>query len=529
MKAMIKTLKRFFRRIAATAAYCPVETFIILLFYIYAILAIEDAVPSERCYIALYPLFFTAAFLCNTISAGHRGQWRHPLRILYYACAPLPLLFLESDASGFVNSVSYFISLVLCPLSLFASGLRNENRSYVSQSILYIKNAVYAAVLSGMTFVLLYAIYLSFTYIFFPENHEAYHMADMTAYLLLFSFLLFMPFAFLAFTRENRENPVKNRAAHTPDIAGIAINYIMTPALLLYTCMLYIYFASILITWTLPKGGIATMVFIYTMAAMASRAVHMTIRKQHVFAKFYTRFSFISLPALVMFWTGVWYRISEYGFTQARVYLVVCGVIMTATMVLFFSEKYGRFLYANIIAIALFALFTYIPGISAHDIEQRSQAGRTDHTADTVETDTVAIEKRAYLYWYNNESQTEYIPVNIKDYSSLHKIVWSGLDCYRYDTPPATSGAHAESRLIVVSPSDDTLINKSFAEILSVQLEKCGLDARCPADSLQAHRAELLVYDTDSMRTVFYYMCVERLKDSTLCMVDVAPELLLLK
>ena len=344
MKTVIRTLNRFSRRIAATTANYPAETFIILLFFIYALLATNDTVPAERCYTALYPIFLTVAFLCNTVSARHKGQKRHPMRLLYYASTLLPLFFLKSDVSGFVNSTSYFISLILCPLSVFAAGLKKENLSYVSQSTTHIKNAVYAASLSGMTFVLLYAIYLSFTYIFFPENSQPYHMADITTYLLIFSFLLFMPFAFLAFTRKSRENTARKRVPHTLDIAGIAINYIMTPALLVYTCMLYIYFASILITWTLPKGGIAMMVFIYTMAAMAARAVHMTIRKQHVFARFYTRFSFISLPALIMFWIGVWYRISEYGFTQARVYLVICGVIMTATMVLFFSEKYGRFL-----------------------------------------------------------------------------------------------------------------------------------------------------------------------------------------
>lgn len=531
MKTIIRTLNRFSRRIAATTANYPAETFIILLFFIYAILATNDTVPAERCYTALYPLFLTVAFLCNIVSARHKGQKRHPMRLLYYASTLLPLFFLKSDVSGFVNSTSYFISLILCPLSVFAAGLKKENLSYVSQSTTHIKNAVYAASLSGMTFVLLYAIYLSFTYIFFPENSQPYHMADITTYLLIFSFLLFMPFAFLAFTRKSRENTARKRIPHTLDIAGIAINYIMTPALLVYTCMLYIYFASILITWTLPKGGIAMMVFIYTMAAMAARAVHMTIRKQHVFARFYTRFSFISLPALIMFWIGVWYRISEYGFTQARVYLVVCGVIMTATMVLFFSEKYGRFLYANIIAIVLLALFTYVPGISAAEIEQRSQAGRTaDHPANAA--DTVYAEKATFLYWYSNELQAENIPVDITGFCSLHKIGWSdsgyGDGLYRYNTSPAASG-YAQTRLIVVSPSNDTLANRSFAEILSAQFEKCGLDARSPADSLQAHRAELLVYDTDSMRIVFDNLTVGTKQDSTHFLIDVTPELLLLK
>ena len=124
-------------------------------------------------------------------------------------------------------------------------------------------------------------------------------------------------------------------------------------------------------------GGIAYLVFGYAIVATVLKACQpMLLRRMYDW--YYGRFSLIALPALAMFWTGVGYRVQQYGFTQDRVYLAVCGAIMTVTILLFFSRRSGRYLYVAALSGVLLAVFTYIPGVTAAAIGIRSQMQRAE-------------------------------------------------------------------------------------------------------------------------------------------------------
>ena len=99
---------------------------------------------------------------------------------------------------------------------------------------------------------------------------------------------------------------------------------------------------------------------------------------RRMYGWYYGRFSLIALPALAMFWTGVGYRVQQYGFTQDRVYLAVCGAIMTVTILLFSAVGAGRYLYVAALSGVLLAVFTYIPGVTAAAIGIRSQMQRAE-------------------------------------------------------------------------------------------------------------------------------------------------------
>lgn len=107
-------------------------------------------------------------------------------------------------------------------------------------------------------------------------------------------------------------------------ILEVLLNYIVTPALLIYTAILYLYMAKILFTWSLPEGGVAYLVFGFTITALAVKAVDQLLGKL-IYNWFFDRFSLVSLPMLVLFWIGVMRRTNEYGLTEPRVYLLVCG------------------------------------------------------------------------------------------------------------------------------------------------------------------------------------------------------------
>ena len=57
---------------------------------------------------------------------------------------------------------------------------------------------------------------------------------------------------------------------------------------------------------------------------------------------FYGRFGLVMLVPALLFWIGFVRRVGEYGLTAPRVYLLVCGIVMTFAVVIFFLRS-GRY------------------------------------------------------------------------------------------------------------------------------------------------------------------------------------------
>ncbi|MFQ8803975.1 MAG: DUF4153 domain-containing protein [Alistipes indistinctus] len=233
-------------------------------------------------------------------------------------------------------------------------------------------------------------------------------------------------FGFLTFNRKSE--PAEPESSKLLDTL---LNWVLSPAVLAYTVLLYLYFAKIVATWSLPRGRIAYLVFGFTLIAVAAQAGQTLLNKRY-YDWFYNRFSLISLPALAMFWVGVGCRWSDYGLTENRVYLIACGLIMTACMGLFLSRRIGRYLYVTLTAIVILALFTYIPGLTPRDIERWSQSGRPADRQDKSYRDDDKAES-FYLWW---EPLTE--GIDLKGYSRLYEMRhW-----YSEDKADAALGEH---------------------------------------------------------------------------------------
>ena len=56
----------------------------------------------------------------------------------------------------------------------------------------------------------------------------------------------------------------------------------------------------------------------------------------------FSRLALILLPALVMFWIAVGYRIGEYGFTENRIMIVILGAALSFSMVALLVCRTGR-------------------------------------------------------------------------------------------------------------------------------------------------------------------------------------------
>lgn len=374
---------RFFQYMADAFKYAPVEIFITLVLFVHVSLVKEEVIANTH-FDWLIPIFFTISFLLNKICLNKY------LRILYYVSAFLFIPFLGMDVQSWIGSVGYAVALIICIFAIFLCGWYKDNRKFILNAIRYIYDAVWAFFISGVAFLLIQAIFYSIVYIF---NVMEGITTDFSIYSSMLMFFVVMPLVFLTFN--NRK--VDMDTAYGNRIFDILQNYVFVPAVLIYTVILYLYFGKIVITWTLPKGGIAYLVFAFTIIAMLVKAARL-LQQKPICNWFFNNFSLISIPALTMFWIGVWYRIGQYGFTESRVYLAVCGIIMTVILLIFINSKTGRYLYGTLFGIVMLVIFTYIPGATAKEIGLKSQIDRIKRMSEQLalcsESGKFIIEKR---------------------------------------------------------------------------------------------------------------------------------------
>lgn len=532
---MKERIVSFFRQVSGTVKNNPAEITIIILCFILTALIRENVITTNKLYPYVFPLFFILSYLLN--------KWfsKIPWRILYYISPLLVFPFFCIDVSEWIFSIEYFVALIIAGLMLLIRNWVSENQTFTFQAIRYCMHLLQAALLSGCAYLLLIGIYYSIIYIFniFPQSGY-----DVSAYLSMICFIIGMPWLFLTFN--NRQETPKTKEKKS--ILDIFMDYILSPAILIYTAILYIYFATILFSWSLPKGGIAYMVFTFTLIAVCAKALQPFLHRQ-IYNWYYNYFSLISIPAQIMFWIGVIYRIQQYGFTASRIYLTICGIIMSGTLFLFLSKKAGRYLYIAAASILLLAGFTYIPGMTAKNIGVKSQSARVNILSRNLdllvtngklknipETNTDSLlynpeyeqlyeafsyiekvkgtdfveqkygvrflpvpqEKREryanqYISLPQYERETE--KVNINDYHFLYPI---GSDRKCGDISVDTSKQN-----LLIKNGDRIWLDISFDDLQTILLKKAELTKNATKESLIQRENTLLNFETDSIYISF--------------------------
>ena len=220
------------------------------------------------------------------------------------------------------------------------------------------------------------------------------------------------------------------------------------------------------------------------------------VRKSY-YAWFYNRASWIVLPALVMFWIGTVYRISQYGFTEDRVYLVVTGVVISLTTLLFFTKKWGRYLYVVTLIVVLFSTFTYIPGITAKDIEVFSQKDRVQN-----EVPEVKLPDNVFLKWDETLPTDSFRTVDI-----VNTVHMDYPKDYEIDSTRVNLNFDLDS-ISLFDKDKMLLFSMPTRDFLNKQLMKCGLTHN---DTIDAKVGKgLLKVELDSMVMILDNMVLSR-------------------
>ena len=152
---------------------------------------------------------------------------------------------------------------------------------------------------------------------------------------------------------------------------------IVVPLLSIYTVILYIYFAKIIVLSRWPNGLVAHLVLWYGMFSVAIVFFLSALQENKPFLKKFSIFySVAMLPLLCMMFISVWIRVKEYGITENRYYVIMAGVWVCSS-VLYYIRHYVKKQDSSLIFIPIIlsvaVLISSIGPMSAYRVEKRSQ------------------------------------------------------------------------------------------------------------------------------------------------------------
>lgn len=354
MNQMFQRLNKLFFRLVETIKQTPLEFGVAVLYWILCLLDYRKVVEIGD-FGATFPICFGIVYGINQFTKGSNKRW------IYYASFVVPVwLGVWELPFGYAT---YWVSLLISQLFVVFSRKHYENKSFIRNGVNYLCDMAIGIGLGVFCHLLVLAIYYSFIYIF--DLSDSYRVFNTYTYLTVY--LVLVPVFFLAFnTRPALEETGIGR------FSRFLVNFILSPALLAYMLILYIYLIKILVTWSLPKGGVAYMVTSFIALMFCVKAVQIFIEKRY-YDWFYRYFSGWVLPALAMLWVSVAYRVWQYGLTEKRFYLLLAAVILTIAVAVSFKAFRRTYAYLTGISVVLLALFTYIPGITAKNIGILSQ------------------------------------------------------------------------------------------------------------------------------------------------------------
>lgn len=427
------------RRLFQAIRKNPIEVFLVSFFCVAGCVYYENKDAGLDNLLHYSPVLFLITYTLNRFTATHRkGRW------VYYlsGCFFLPFCMVEWDT----RSSTYAVSLVVVQLFYLLASWERENRAFVHSLLTYLGAVLSSGLLSLIAWLLSVTVYFSIHTIF-----EIWDSAEerFLAYTAAFFFGTLAPLLFLMFNEKQKREWQGNK------VFQALLNFVLSPALLIYAAILYLYFLKIVYLWSLPKGVVAWIVMSFATGGFLLQGCQLFLARRR-YDWFYNRFSFVVLPALAMYWAGASYRICQYGFTEARVYLIVAGVILTTAAFFFFSRRTGRYVYVALVAVLLLSAVTYIPGITAGDIERISQSRRQIILSDRQTNPFDSVN-------YFNFQRID--PVDIRDYHTMQAATWYSKDDeggiwtdFRADSFFVTSGA----KRILWAEQADSLLHRQL-------------------------------------------------------------------
>lgn len=324
-------------------------------------------------------------------------------------------MFFKNYFAGEIINITATILIFYVLFYLIPIIYRNENREKYLQSV--VGNQIITIGFALVLFLGFSAIIGTVDVLLVNLSHTLYIHA------FVFSSAVFGVIFFVSRLKEKDES-LENYAL--PKIVEILICYILIPLILIYTAILYLYFAKIIFTLKMPKGVVSHLVLWYTAFSLFIIIMVTPITFKNKFAKFYKKFfPMISVPLILLALFSINERIFQYGITENRYLVVILVIWLLFNMILYIVKndvKWVLISYIFAILIAVFSPFNLVT-VSINSQNKRLERlliknGIIQNGKITNKNDKISIKSKNEImsvidYFYNNTSELKWKKIKI--------------------------------------------------------------------------------------------------------------------
>ncbi|MGV6988115.1 hypothetical protein ACWA5Z_03790 [Testudinibacter sp. P80/BLE/0925] len=287
------------------------------------------------------PAFFALSYLL------------HRYKIAYWLTAVMvPLVLFWQLNNGliledYLEDRRFAALQLLLLLCLLARGWAQENRTFITRFLQTALNIAKAWLINAIGLLLFFALLGSVELLFnldLPFDR-------ILQRILPFTYFSIFPLFFLLF--EQNKDTEQVELGH---FGQLLLNFVLSPTLIIYSLLLYLYSARIVLLGEMPQGQISYIVLPYLLLGLALKSVQL-LQTSPKWQGFYHIFGWIALLPLALLWFAVYQRLSAYGLTEVRVYLLALTVLISLFIALSLRTFNGQHrTFASLIALTIILL-----------------------------------------------------------------------------------------------------------------------------------------------------------------------------
>ena len=334
----------------------PIEIFMIAAFALGIWFVDMNSENDHLAYWVFKPMLFIFIYLSRPYS-WYRFSWIVPL-------VALAIIGMTNDSAEFyLSSPKFWGASFIALLVLLGFPFEKNNQVFTYRNFTNLFHLGLATAVWLLVFGLVAAILFTITTLFNVEFSDSFYQHFYTS-LGIFT----LPLFFLVFQQRQAKSEMT-----LSRIFDILANFVLAPALMIFTVLLYAYVVQIIFEGVLPKGMLANITLPYLLGGLGVYTLRSICAKARweTFFKFYP---YLAIVPIVLLWLAIDRRISAYAWTEQRIYLVALATAITIAYAILIVPKIRQ--YRLISAVVILAIFAMTWVVNPQEIAYQSQTAR---------------------------------------------------------------------------------------------------------------------------------------------------------